>query len=194
MRGGSTGAEQEHDMAMLLSAVGSQKDLIAYEKLFRHFGPRVKAYMARVSRDPHLSEELMQETMIAVWNKADKFDPARGEVSTWIFTIARNLRIDALRREKRPQFDPDDPAFAKENTLTDDALNVQQSVDRLQRAIEALPPEQADLVRASFFDDESQSAIAERLKLPLGTVKSRMRLAFEKLRAALVDLGASLDD
>jgi RNA polymerase sigma-70 factor (ECF subfamily) len=186
---GRTGAEQEQDTAMLLSAVGSQQDIIAYEKLFRHFGPRVKAYMTRVSRDPQLSEELMQETMIAVWNKAGRFDPARGEASTWIFTIARNLRIDALRREKRPQFDPDDPAFVRDDVFTDEALDVQQSTDRLQRAIEALPVEQADLVKASFFDDESQSAIAKRLKLPLGTVKSRMRLAFEKLRAALIDSG-----
>lgn len=179
-------------MTMLLSAVGSQKDLVAYETLFRHFAPRIKAYMARLSRDSQLAEELMQETMIAVWSKADRFDPARGEASTWIFTIARNLRIDALRREKRPEFDPVDPAFVGDDVLADSALDARQSADQIQRAMEALPREQAELVKASFFDDESQSAIAERFNLPLGTVKSRMRLAFEKLRTALADSGHRL--
>lgn len=185
-----TDADQTPDMVALLCAVGARKDLDAYEALFRHFAPRVKAYMARMGGDGHLAEELMQETMIAVWNKADRFDPSKGAVSTWIFTIARNLRIDAFRREKRPDFDPNDPAFVPDDVAPADAeFDARQASEQLHRAIAALPEEQAALLKLSFFEDQSHSAIATRLNLPLGTVKSRMRLAFDKLRAALTQSG-----
>jgi RNA polymerase sigma factor (sigma-70 family) len=185
-----TDADQTLDMVALLCAVGARRDLDAYEALFRHFAPRVKAYMARMGGDSQLAEELMQETMIAVWNKADRFDPSKGAVSTWIFTIARNLRIDAFRREKRPDFDPHDPAFVPDDVAPADAeLDAQQASEQLHQAIAALPEEQAALLKLSFFEDQSHSAIATRLNLPLGTVKSRMRLAFDKLRAALAHSG-----
>jgi RNA polymerase sigma-70 factor (ECF subfamily) len=183
-------ADQSPDMVALLGAVGARRDLEAFETLFRHFAPRVKAYMARMGGDGQLAEELMQETMIAVWNKADRFDPAKGSVSTWIFTIARNLRIDGFRREKRPDFDPDDPAFVPDDVAPADAeLDARQASEQLHQAIAALPVEQAALLKLSFFEDQSHSAIATRLNLPLGTVKSRMRLAFDKLRAALAASG-----
>lgn len=183
-------ADQSPDMVALLGAVGARRDLEAFETLFRHFAPRVKAYMARMGGDGQLAEELMQETMIAVWNKADRFDPAKGAVSTWIFTIARNLRIDGFRREKRPDFDPDDPAFVPDDVAPADAeLDARQASEQLHQAIAALPVEQAALLKLSFFEDQSHSAIATRLNLPLGTVKSRMRLAFDKLRAALAASG-----
>jgi RNA polymerase sigma-70 factor (ECF subfamily) len=183
-------ADQSPDMVALLGAVGARRDLEAFETLFRHFAPRVKAYMARMGGDGQLAEELMQETMIAVWNKADRFDAAKGSVSTWIFTIARNLRIDGFRREKRPDFDPDDPAFVPDDVAPADAeLDARQASEQLHQAIAALPVEQAALLKLSFFEDQSHSAIATRLNLPLGTVKSRMRLAFDKLRAALAASG-----
>ena len=172
-----TDADRMPDMVALLGAVGARRDLGAYEALFRHFAPRVKAYMARMGGDGQLAEELMQETMIAVWNKADRFDPSKGAVSTWIFTIARNLRIDAFRREKRPEFDPTDPAFVPDDVAQADAgLDALQASEQLHQAIAALPEEQAALLKLSFFEDQSHSAIATRLNLPLGTVKSRMRL------------------
>jgi RNA polymerase sigma factor (sigma-70 family) len=179
-------------MVELLRAVGARRDIDAYETLFRHFAPRVKAYMARMAGDSQQAEELMQETMIAVWNKADRFDPSRGAVSTWIFTIARNLRIDAFRRENRPDFDPNDPAFVPDDVAPADAeLEARQASERLHQAIAALPEEQAALLKFSFFEDHTHSAIATRLNLPLGTVKSRMRLAFDKLRVALGHSGDS---
>ncbi len=185
-----TDAGKVADMRELLRAVGERRDIEAYETLFRHFAPRVKAYMARTGGDGQLAEELMQETMIAVWNKADRFDPTKGAVSTWIFTIARNLRIDAYRRERRPDFDPNDPAFVPEDVAPADAeYDAREASEQLHKAIEALPDEQAALLKLSFFDDHSHSAIAARLNLPLGTVKSRMRLAFDKLRAALARSG-----
>lgn len=188
--GRQTDADKVPDMCELLCAVGERSDIEAYESLFRHFAPRVKAYMARMGGDSQLAEELMQETMIAVWNKAERFDPSKGAVSTWIFTIARNLRIDAFRREKRPDFDPSDPAFVPDDVAPADAeLDARQSSEQLHQAIAALPQEQAELLKLSFFEDQSHSAIAARLDLPLGTVKSRMRLAFDKLRAALTRSG-----
>lgn len=188
--GRQTDADKVPDMRELLCAVAARRDMEAYEVLFRHFAPRVKAYMARMGGDSQVAEELMQETMIAVWNKAERFDPSKGAVSTWIFTIARNLRIDAFRREKRPDFDPNDPAFVPDDVAPADAeLDAREASEQLHQAIAALPEEQAALLKLSFFEDQSHSAIATRLNLPLGTVKSRMRLAFDKLRAALARSG-----
>jgi RNA polymerase sigma factor (sigma-70 family) len=185
-----TGVDDGSDMRELLCAVGARRDIEAYEQLFRHFAPRVKAYMARTGGNGQQAEELMQETMIAVWNKAERYDPAKGAASTWIFAIARNLRIDAFRRERRPEFDPEDPAFVPDDVAPADAeLDMRETSEQLHHAIAALPAEQASLLKLSFFEDQSHSAIAQRLNLPLGTVKSRMRLAFDKLRAALARSG-----
>ncbi len=95
----------------LLLAVGHERDRSAFVALFDHFAPRVKAYLIRLGASGALAEDLAQEAMLIVWRKADLFDPAKASAATWLFTIARNLRIDAIRREKRPEFDPDDPAF-----------------------------------------------------------------------------------
>lgn len=175
-------------MPALLAAVGRDRDVAAFEILFRYYGPRVRSYMARLARDGQAAEELMQETMMAVWNKADQFDPARGNVSTWIFTIARNLRVDAFRKARRPDFDPNDPAFVPDDSPPADVeLDERQEANRLYLAMAVLPLEQRELIKRAFFDDVSHSVIAADLGLPLGTVKSRIRLAFGKLRAALGD-------
>ncbi len=175
---------------VLMQAVISQRDMVAYEQIFKYFAPRVKSYMMKMTADGQLAEELMQETMITVWYKADRFDPLKGALSTWIFTIARNQRIDAIRREKRPEFDPDDLAFIPDEVpAADDVIVLQQSAEELKRAMEHLPCEQSELLKMSFYEDYSQSVIAEKMNIPLGTVKSRMRLAFEKLRVALVRSG-----
>jgi RNA polymerase sigma factor (sigma-70 family) len=181
-----TESDATPSMAALLVAVGARRDVEAFETLFRHFAPRVKAYMARLAGDSHLAEELMQETMVAVWNKADRFDPAKGAASTWIFTIARNLRIDAFRRDNRPDFDPNDPAFVQDDVAPADEMFESQEVSaQLHQAMASLPEEQVALLKLAFFEDRSHSAIATSLNMPLGTVKSRLRLAFAKLRAAL---------
>lgn len=175
-----------HDFSKLLAAVGRDRDIEAFEILFKHYGPKVKAYMAKLARDGQVAEEMMQETMLAVWNKAGQFDPARGNVSSWIFTIARNLRIDAFRKERRPTFDPTDPAFIPDDVPAADVeYEGRQEADRLRLAMETLPPEQLELLKMSFYKEASHSTIATELGLPMGTVKSRIRLAFAKLRAAL---------
>nr|WP_230987465.1 sigma-70 family RNA polymerase sigma factor [Allorhizobium terrae] len=179
---------ETEDMPRLLAAVGRDRDVEAFETLFRHYGPRVKAYMARQSRDAQAAEELMQETMMVVWNKAALFDPARGNVSAWIFTIARNLRVSAYRKEKRPEFDPTDPAFVPDDVAPADLeLESREDADRLHKAMRELPKEQMELLQRSFFHDIPHSVLAKEFNLPLGTIKSRIRLAFAKLRAALDD-------
>ena len=135
------------------------------------------------------AEDLMQETMLAIWRKAGQFDPARGQASAWIFTIARNIWIDAWRKQKRPAFDPDDPALVPAaEPEAGDILELRQSGAALHRALKTLPQEQVDLIRLSFFDEASHSTIAAQTGLPIGTVKSRIRLAFGRLRAALEEL------
>ncbi len=184
----TTDTEPRAEMADLIAKIGSDGDMEAFEQVFRAFGPRVRAYMMRLVRDPQAAEELMQETMMTVWRKAAQFDADKGNAATWIFTIARNLRIDSYRRSKRPDFDPNDPAFVPDaDPRADQTMEARDDERRLHAALEELPPEQRKLLDLAFFDEASHSEIAKRLGLPLGTVKSRIRLAFNRLRATLGD-------
>jgi len=180
-------------MTSLLVRIAEHRDRDAYQDLFVHFAPRIKGFLMRKGADSELAEELMQDTMLSVWTKASMYRPGRGSASTWIFTIARNLRIDRLRRESVQHFDDvDDLEISEDDTASDvsvvaqdDAVIASQERQLVARAMKDLPSEQAQVIRMSFVDDLSQSDIAERLSLPLGTVKSRMRLAYIKLRQAL---------
>ena len=170
----------------LLLAVGRARDRAAFAALFGHFAPRLKAYLRRLGSDAAAAEELAQEVMLLVWRRAETFDPAQASASTWVFTIARNRRIDALRREQRPEIDPDDPALVPDPVEpADRALETAQATGRLRAALKELPPEQAELLRMAYFEDKPHSAIAAERGLPLGTVKSRLRLALERLRKVL---------
>ena len=173
----------------LLKRVGLTQDRNAFASLFAIFAPRVKAYMMKVGSDPASSEEITQETFIRVWRKAGQFDPKKASAVTWIFTIARNLRIDRLRKENRPTFDPDDPIFIPETSQTP-LENMEQStiVERVKLSISGLPEDQREVVQLSFIEGLSHQEIADAIGLPLGTVKSRLRLSFVKLRHALGDL------
>ncbi len=174
-------------LATLLVTVGRDRDVEAFEALFRFYAPKIRAFMALKTKDRQAAEELMQETMMAVWSKSAQFDPARGTVSAWVFTVARNIRIDAYRR-KQPMFDPQDPAFVADDIPpADSEFEQAQEADLLRRALSTLPSEQQDVLKKAFFEDIPHSAIAQQMNLPLGTVKSRIRLAFAKLRTALED-------
>lgn len=169
-----------------LESVGATRDRAAFETLFRHFAPRVKGYMRRLGADPATAEELMQETMVSVWRKAAQFDRSKGSASTWIFTVARNVGVDDWRRQRRPEYDPNDPAFVPDGELPpDEALAGWQDAKRVNAAMANLSPVEQAVLQLAFFDGLSHSAISERLSVPLGTVKSRLRLAFGKLRTAL---------
>jgi RNA polymerase sigma-70 factor (ECF subfamily) len=183
---GETGTTVSAD---LLEAVARDRDRGAFKELFAYYGPRVKAYLRRLGADDTLADELAQEVMLTVWRRAHLFDRRQAAVSTWIYTIARNKRIDAIRREKWPAVDADDPALVPEaDQPADAAVAAEQRSDRLHEAVKALPEQQAMLLRKAFFEDKSHSAIAEETRLPLGTVKSRLRLAMTRLRTMLEDV------
>jgi RNA polymerase sigma factor (sigma-70 family) len=170
----------------LIAAVGRDQDRSAFVALFAHFAPRVKAYLVHAGSDSAAADELTQEVMLQVWRKAAYFDPAQANAATWIFTIARNKRIDAFRRGRRPEFDPNDVALTPEpEAAADQVLDAAEQAERLGNAIRALPAEQATLLHQAFFQDKSHSVIAAESGLPLGTVKSRLRLALARLRAGL---------
>lgn len=166
-----------------LLAVSTQQDRRAFRVLFDHFAPRVKAYVVKLGCTPQQAEEVAQETMVKVWGKAGQFDPVKAAPSTWIFRIARNLRIDAFRRESHPEFDQNDPSLhPDEERPADLVIEQKQSERQLHAAMADLPDEQMNLLHLSFFQDMPHGAIAEHLGIPLGTVKSRLRLAMGKLR------------
>jgi RNA polymerase sigma factor (sigma-70 family) len=176
-------------LAELLSAVAERQDRQAFAQLFRHFAPRIKAYVRRLGVAEERAEDLAQEVMFTVWRRAGLYDRSQASVSTWVFTIARNKRIDELRRERRPEVDLEDPALMSDvDVPSDQMVSRAQSERRLQAVISGLPDEQAAVLRKNFFEDKPHSIIANELDLPLGTVKSRLRLALAKLREALKDL------
>jgi RNA polymerase sigma factor (sigma-70 family) len=183
-RSGSDSAGGELDDLVL--RVGRSRDRQAFIRLFEHFAPRVKAYLLRLGADDGTAEEVTQETMLTLWRRADSFDPTQAGAGTWVFTIARNRRIDLLRRERRPEAGPEaaervaDPAMP-----ADQAIAGRQRDIRVLSALRELPQEQAELIHMAYYEDLSQTAIAERTGLPLGTVKSRFRLAFTRLRRIL---------
>ena len=160
------------------------RDRAAFAALFRHFAPRVKAFLMRSGADAAMAEECTQEVMAAVWQKAHLFDPSRASAATWIFTIARNRKIDALRKMRRPE--PEDlPWGPEEEPDQEDSLALQQESEKLEEAVAALPAKQRELIEKAYFGDLSHREIAEETGLPLGTIKSRIRLALDRLRHAM---------
>jgi RNA polymerase sigma factor (sigma-70 family) len=171
-------------MDALLGRVAATQDRAAFAALFAHFAPRVKAYLLRLGAPSGVAEELAQEALLSVWRKAHLFDPAKASAATWLFTIARNLRIDAIRRERRPELDPED--FMPEPDADADAgLMLAENEGRLRLALKELPADQIQVVELSFFADKPHSQIAAELGIPLGTVKSRLRLAMGRLKRAM---------
>ncbi len=178
------GALSAESLGAALAAVAKHADRSAFARLFQHFAPRVKAYLLRLGADEAAAEDLMQDVMLTVWRRAPTYDPRLAGVSTWIFTIARNRRIDSLRRGGRPLGEVDDPSLRPQApTAPDEFAAAQQWEEKIAAAIEDLPPEQAEMLRLAYFDDRSHSEIASALRLPLGTVKSRLRLAVGRLRS-----------
>lgn len=172
--------------ADLLERVAQHQDRDAFAELFSFFAPRVKGYVMRLGATDASAEEIAQDVMITVWRKAKLFDRAQGSASTWIFRIARNRRIDVFRRNARPDLDPHDPALLPEEPIAaDESLTSGERDARVRKALAELPDEQLNLLQAAYYEGLSHREIAQRAGLPLGTVKSRIRLAFSKLRARL---------
>ena len=167
-----------------LELIRTEKSEAAFARVFYHFAPRVKAFLIKSGADAGLAEECAQEVMVTVWHKAHLFDPTRASASTWIFTIARNKKIDALRKQLRPT--PDDLGWGPEHEPDqEEMVGLQQETEKLGEAIANLPEKQRVLVERAYFEEMSHNEIAEATGLPLGTIKSRIRLALERLRHAM---------
>jgi RNA polymerase sigma-70 factor (ECF subfamily) len=161
----------------------ARQDREAFAALFNYFAPRVKSYLLRLNADDALAEEIAQEVMLTVWRKASQFDRTQATASTWIFRIARNKRIDVARRAARPALEAEEPALQPPAAVApDDAVHASARDLRVREALKDLPAEQLSLLQMAFFDGLSHREIADQMVLPLGTVKSRLRLAFDKLR------------
>jgi RNA polymerase sigma-70 factor (ECF subfamily) len=178
--------QTDTSLADLVARIAEVQDRQAFALLFRHFAPRIKAYVMRGGADSARAEEIMQEVMLTVWRRAAQFDRRIAAVSTWIFTIARNKRIDLLRRERFPIWQIEDGAPGPVDAADSDYEAAETGV-RLLAALRTLPTAQSTLLEMAYFQDKSHHAIAAETKLPLGTVKSRIRLGIAKLRDALKD-------
>ena len=169
-----------------LVQIGKERDKGAFAQLFEYFAPRIKSFLLRLGTDMSLAEEITQEAMIMVWRRAETYDPRQAGASTWIFTIARNKRIDRLRRENRPLPDLDDPAFVPDAAETGEKRVLRrQGEEKIRLALKNLPQEQAKMIFSAYYEEKSHRDIATESGVPLGTVKSRIRLALNRLRAHL---------
>jgi RNA polymerase sigma-70 factor, ECF subfamily len=177
------------DPAALIEAIATRASREAFAQLFEMFAPRVKAYLIRLGAQPAAAEELAQETLLTVWRKAALFDRRKAGAATWIFTIARNLRIGAIRKDRTALAYAADLAEAPDQPDLPDAVVSGSERERaVGAALKELTPEQAVVLRLSFFQDKPHAEIAADLGIPLGTVKSRLRLALARLRRTLEHL------
>ncbi|KCZ92337.1 sigma-70 family RNA polymerase sigma factor [Hyphomonas johnsonii] len=178
--------QQREHHADCMARIASDQCRDAFGDLFAFYAPRLKGYMMRLGASDSEAEELAQEVMVTVWRKAGMYDRKKASVSTWIFRVARNRRIDAQRRTTRPALEPDEPMLRPpEAEQPDMVVSRGQMEERVRAELANLPEAQLKLLQAAFYDGLSHSEIAAAFDLPLGTVKSRIRLAFERLRGGL---------
>lgn len=184
------GMEQPSDDHMqLIARVAENRDRDAFRKLFIYFGPRIKSMMLKSGAGNAEADDMVQDVMTKIWRNCSSYSPSRGAVSTWIFTIARNARIDKLRHSSsRPYLDVDEIEVSAVDDNAEQTVQSTQVAQHVSVAINQLPDEQRKIIELAFVHDMSQIAIANLLSLPLGTVKSRMRLAYAKLRPHLENL------
>lgn len=179
-------SEQAVDGNVLLGAIAQARDRAAFAQLFRHYAPRLKSHLlGRGVADP-LAEEIVQEVMLSAWRRAHSFDPLRGSASSWLFAMVRNALIDRIRRERRPEPEPQTDDVELPADCPEHALLAAEGSAALERAMQRLPREQAAVLRDAYFCGQSMSEIAKQRNLPLGTVKTRMRLALERLRTEML--------
>lgn len=184
--GETLGEADRERFADLLVQVAAKQDRAAYSELFSYYAPRVKSYLMRLGADNAQAEEIAQDVMVTIWRKAGLFDRRQASVSTWIFRVARNRRIDVFRRTRRPDLDPEEtmilPSAAE---APEGRVEAMETETRVREAMKDLPEEQMLLLRLAFYEGLSHREIAEKLDVPLGTVKSRIRLAFVKMKSRL---------
>jgi RNA polymerase sigma-70 factor (ECF subfamily) len=182
----------KQDMAELVARVSDQRDRQAFIKLYQHFAPRVKSFLMGKGLSEQPAEDVLQEAMLAVWQKAGSYKPEKAAVSTWIFTIARNKYIDLLRRDERRKestiesfgTSPEGPEFqlVDDAPIADEQVMQEQRNEVVRAALSRLPHDQQGVIAMSFIQGLAHGEIANILGLPLGTVKSRIRLGFKRMR------------
>ncbi|WP_189427202.1 sigma-70 family RNA polymerase sigma factor [Devosia pacifica] len=183
------GTDQSEDPRELIERIAQRRDKAALAALFSLYAPKIKSMMLKLGASNALAEDLVQETLLTVWRKAELYSPQRGAASTWIFTIARNLRIDQLRRQSnKPYEDLEKVELVSDAPIGVSVVEQHQVVDRVGKALADLSEDQREVVRLSFVQDMPHSEISRALGIPLGTVKSRLRLAYDRLRPLLEDL------
>ncbi len=171
-----------------LRAIASHRDEAAFSDFYGYYAGRVKSFLMGKGMSEEISEELTQEIMITVWRRAESYDPKKAAASTWLFTIARNRRIDYLRGNSRIEVELDDELLDVGNTEAESQATFvadEQAAQQLQRALAKLPQEQRQVMHLSYFRGQSHGDIAQWLDIPIGTVKSRIRLAMQSVRESL---------
>jgi RNA polymerase sigma-70 factor (ECF subfamily) len=179
------------ELSECLSRVANDRDKAAFSRLFDHYAPLIRAYsLAREPGADLVADELVQEVMSRVWLKADKYNHRLANLNTWIFTLARNCRIDYLRRNSRyvTEIDPTDIFNNIEDEGPGPFQRVQQTraEESIRTGLKQLPREQAEILTKVYLEGKSHQQTSNELKLPLGTVKSRVRLALKKLEILVV--------
>jgi len=180
-----------------LLAIGRDRSEEAFADVYGYYAGRVKSFLMGKGMSDEIAEELTQEIMLTVWRRAESYDPKKAAASTWLFTIARNRRIDYLRGNSRIEVELDDEMLDVETTDVDPQakfVSDSQAAKQLERALEKLPQEQRQVMHLSYFRGQSHGAIAKWLDLPIGTVKSRIRLAMQAVRSSLQSEDESLHD
>ena len=185
------GAPENATAEALLAAVARGRDRNAFAALFRQYAPRIKSFLLSRGVLPDAADEVTQEIMLIVWRRADQFDPARGAARAWIFTITRNCLVDRVRASRRPEVDLDDPALAVAPPTGEAQYLLREDHRALASAIDRLPGEQMDVLRGTYFRGRSLKDLADEQQVPLGTVKTRLRLALKRLRDLLCGPEAS---
>lgn len=174
------------DLSAHIEAIARTRDRTAFAEVFERVAPRLRTYFRTLGASPTTAEDLTQEALLTIWNKAEQFDPARGGAQAWVFTIARNLRITALRKERYTAADEGDLLFLQDQAPgPEEAALHAERVARLRQVLLNLPEKDVAMLRLAFFEDKSHSQIEREKGIPLGTVKSHLRRTLRRLRTVL---------
>ena len=172
-------------LSELMVKVKNDRDQIAFSNLFDFLAPKLKAYFIQNGLSADISEELTQEVMSIIWSKSDRYDSSKSAVTTWVYTIARNKKVDFFRKSAKINVNDDDiREFLYENG-DEDKLSIKEAAEQVNRINKELNQDQRKMIKMNFFENKSHKKIAEELEIPLGTVKSRIRNILIKMQRLL---------
>jgi len=178
-----TSDSNEFDLRNFIKDIAETQDRLAFSNIFNYFAPRLKSFFIKLGCSESQSEEIIQEVMISIWTKSKTYNSEKSSVSTWVYTIAKNKRIDKIRKEKKHYSSESDESLEIPiPSIQEDQVIATEISEKINNCISYLPKEQAELLKLSYFYEKTHSDIASELKIPLGTVKSRIRLALSKMK------------